>query len=97
MYRVRENFAGFIFADESKSAKSAKICRLENLALSGSWCPQWNVVTAGSVLKKLVLAGSLPLTINAFKGIHDTFYAAVSDYVCMCYVSFFWHVVTFGG
>ena len=42
-----------------------------------SWYPQWNVVTAGSVLKKLVRAGSLPLTINALKGFHDTFYTAV--------------------
>ena len=37
MYRVRKNLAGFVFADESKSSKSTKIWRLENLALYGRY------------------------------------------------------------
>ena len=40
MYLVWKIFAGFIFVDESKSAKCAKIWRLENLALYGSKLPQ---------------------------------------------------------
>ena len=51
VYRVWKIFAGFIFVDESKSAKSAKLWRLKNSALYGID----KVKTEGSVAQLTLL------------------------------------------